>query len=283
MAEVPKASVAAGSMTVGVAQRRGPTIPKKNAGSTSMLIDRIDLHALRKAVSYVRNAGEYLCVSHQQLGDAGASKLADVIEANKGLRELRVESAGIGDAGCIRLAKVAEMCSSSLELLSLAGNKIGDEGAKGLALVLARVGRNSNAKLREVCLDHNIIGNEGAVCLAVGVEMSSSLARLSLVGNAIGHAGVARLALAREKNLSLQEVCLDDAVSVRSEDWEIPSDRNEDFSPAPSSDDPAPSSGDLHDDSDVPCDDHDLPSDDALPWRMSDVESEADSVDTWQV
>ena len=93
---------------------------------------------------------------------------------------------------------------SSLATLSLAGNSIGDEGAKALAASVAASG-----SLVTLNLNSCGIGDEGAKALAAGVASSGSMAHLSLRLNSIGDEGAKALAEAVSVSGSMAALDLD--------------------------------------------------------------------------
>ena len=89
-----------------------------------------------------------------------------------------------------------------IKKLYLAGNKIGDEGAQCLATVL-----QSTKNLHTLDLTWNkMIGDAGAVALAKGLEMNTSLKKLGLGGNQIGNLGASHLADALRRNTTLNHL-----------------------------------------------------------------------------
>jgi hypothetical protein len=73
--------------------------------------------------------------------------------------------------------------NTSLTILSMPGNAIGDEGAAALATALEK-----NITLRDIYLESNGIGNEGAAALAVSLQVNTSLTSIGLYSNAIDDA-----------------------------------------------------------------------------------------------
>ena len=93
---------------------------------------------------------------------------------------------------------------STLELVKVSDNEIGDSGAAALAGAVER-----NSTLTELHLGYNEIGDSGAGALAKAMERNSTLTKLSLSGNKIGDSGAAALAGAVERNSTLTELHLD--------------------------------------------------------------------------
>jgi NLR family CARD domain-containing protein 3 len=74
-----------------------------------------------------------------------------------------------------------------LRLLSLENNKIGDDGAKAVAALLAV------SSMAELNLAVNLIGDEGAVALGAGLAASRTLKALSLYHNKVSDHGTSAI------------------------------------------------------------------------------------------
>ena len=101
-----------------------------------------------------------LNLSHNVLGDAGATVLGQALLSNSTLTALDLCWNEIGDDGVVSLSKVLGRRSSSLKVLSLHDNDIGDTGAFALAAEL-----RENSTLTALCLGYNMIGDDGATAL----------------------------------------------------------------------------------------------------------------------
>jgi uncharacterized protein (TIGR02996 family) len=144
------------------------------------------------------------------IGDAGARALARSRHLTR-LAQLVVTESAIGPAGARALAGSAIF--AKLEVLSLNGNKIGDAGLTALVgsphlkrlrrLCVAHAGITAavfselaewrgSAKLQELALSGNRIGDRGAVVLA-GSRWVRTLKRLSLAERGITSVGVKAL------------------------------------------------------------------------------------------
>jgi Ran GTPase-activating protein (RanGAP) involved in mRNA processing and transport len=95
--------------------------------------------------------------------------------------------------------------NSSLTTLNLAGNYIGDDGAKALSAALAQ-----NSSLTTLNLTDNEIGADGAQALGAALAQNSSLTTLNLSYNKIGDdalvAAVAQSSSLTTLNLSCNEI-----------------------------------------------------------------------------
>jgi Ran GTPase-activating protein (RanGAP) involved in mRNA processing and transport len=115
---------------------------------------------------------------------------AQVKGADRGVRHLSLAGNAIGDAGAKAIAAALKL-NVSLEELDLTGCSIGAEGCSAIAEALL-----SNTNLRHLVLDYNNIGSAGAAALAVLLSDSSPshLERLDLSNTHIGTAGACALA-----------------------------------------------------------------------------------------
>jgi len=95
-------------------------------------------------------------------------------------------------------ATIPDDCSD----LNLFNARIGDDGAKALALAL----ENSLAEIESLNLRDNRIGDEGAARLATALATDTSVQFLQLRGNDIGDKGAVALAGALHTNTALMDV-----------------------------------------------------------------------------
>ena len=92
-----------------------------------------------------------------------------------------------------------------LETLDLRACDLGDFGAKAVATGLA-----GNTRLRVLRLQHNRIGEEGALALSAALSVKGSgLAALDLENNMLGNKGAAAMGAALALNTALQSLALD--------------------------------------------------------------------------
>lgn len=138
---------------------------------------------------------EVLDLSRNQLGPAGATAIAAALTAP-----------GCGAAGAGPSARSVgaqpheprQVPGCTLRSLSLAVNRIGDEGAKALAGAL-----RGAALLELLELANNMIGDRGAESLAEALsEADTSLTTLGLARNRLTHIGAAALAKAADSGRS---------------------------------------------------------------------------------
>jgi Ran GTPase-activating protein (RanGAP) involved in mRNA processing and transport len=135
-------------------------------------------------------AVEWLSYYHLSWGDAEAKAVAAVLAAGAApkLEKLYLAGNSIGDEGARALAG-ALPSATALKVLNLESNSIGDEGARALVEALP-----SAMVLERLCLLFNKIGNERARTLAGALQNATVLKDLYLSGNLIGDGGARALA-----------------------------------------------------------------------------------------
>merc|ERR1712038_2116294 len=91
--------------------------------------------------------------------------------------------------------------NSSLTILDLGQNEIGDEGTIALA-----DGIRKNIGLKELLLYSNKLLDEGAMQLGMCLKVNTVLSKLDISGNQIGDHGATSLVKGLQKNSSLKEI-----------------------------------------------------------------------------
>ena len=128
--------------------------------------------------------------------------LAEALKVNSTLTMLNLTFNSIGDQGATGLAEALKV-NSTLTTLILNDNGIGHQGATGLAEAL-----KGNLTLTVLCLSDNGIGDQGATGLAEALKVNSTLTELYLNENGIGDQGATGLAEALKVNSTLTELNL---------------------------------------------------------------------------
>lgn len=126
-------------------------------------------------------------LDHPHITEIGAQKFASVLANCCGLTALSLHDQRVRDVGACAL--FAAIPSSSLVMLNLGKNEITDDACTELSNCLAA----HYCPLRELFLDHNEIGNKGAVVISNGLSKNSGLFTLDLNSNNIGEQGVEAL------------------------------------------------------------------------------------------
>ena len=104
-----------------------------------------------------------LKLGYNNLGDYGASMLADGINSNVlNLLSLDLGFNNIGDAGCTALCRAI---SPRLHTLYLAGNLIGEDGAVAIADLIQKRG----SRLRKLYLTGNLLGPDGVKAITESI------------------------------------------------------------------------------------------------------------------
>ena len=110
---------------------------------------------------------------------------------------LSLTGLGITDQDAIALG-VALKNNTSVMMLHLEQNSIGDTGASGIAQALA-----SNTTLTELSLSYNLIGDTGASAIGQWLTSNTALRALSLENNSIGDMGGSAIGEALVRNTAL--------------------------------------------------------------------------------
>ncbi|MFB6863722.1 gala protein [Streptomyces virginiae] len=129
-----------------------------------------------------------LWLKRNPLFEDGARTLAALLRRNTALRTLDLVNTGIGADGVRLLLDALLEREQPLERLFLGGNGLGPDAAPLLAALIRE------ARVRELYVPANHLGDEGAAALARAAEDSAHPVRLGLGGNGIGAAGARALA-----------------------------------------------------------------------------------------
>lgn len=110
-----------------------------------------------------------------------------------------------------RIAYALKSSSCTIQKLDLRYNNIGPNGCREIANVMLRPKPNDdNQVLKELFLEGNQIGSEGAEYLSECLQMKHSpIISLHLGGNRIGPEGAHKLAASIEKNVTLTKLYLE--------------------------------------------------------------------------
>lgn len=134
--------------------------------------------------------------------------LSEEIKKNTSLQYLRIHDGQIGDDGASQLANMLKV-NKSLKSLNLMGNRITNPGAMAIAEAL-----KTNTSLTKLSLDGraldnrcigNTIGNKAAGKMAEMLIVNKTLQKLNLRYNPIDEQGLNSLAKALNTNTSLQD------------------------------------------------------------------------------
>uniref|UniRef100_A0A7S4MPH1 Uncharacterized protein n=1 Tax=Odontella aurita TaxID=265563 RepID=A0A7S4MPH1_9STRA len=140
-----------------------------------------------------------LSFSDTSLGDDGAEIIAESLRSIRMLRRLYLNKNRISNTGAEALFNKAIHLNTTLRVLELHSNQIGDDAAKSLARALYTCNSIENLDL-----SNNFIGDEGAAALS-RVLPSTKLHFLHLHRNRIGFEGMGIL---------LRGICLNQTLTV---------------------------------------------------------------------
>lgn len=161
---------------------------------------------------------QYIDLSGNHLSIQGIKSLARLIcallEQHTSILSLSLNNIGLDDEGLELIlncfieyyspvpeeAGQVPRCIAPLRL-SLDNNRIGPNGAKRLADMLARYGA-----IRYLSLNHNALGDEGAKTIGVALPYNVGLKHLSLSHNSIGDEGLTAIARGLMDNITLREL-----------------------------------------------------------------------------
>ncbi len=191
-----------GAGAISEALQRGAKVHNLNLKHNDVPLEGIT--ALALALSSPLSSGlRELDLSENDVYDAAAEKLGDMLCANRILTELRLDMNMIGDRGAERIADALKGKNRTLRRLSLLGNKIGVHGAKAFGTMLAQ-----NNMLLMLNMSANRVLDQGAEYLGNALCHNTGLELLWLEDCKIGNAGGVSLAAALRVNKDLGQVKL---------------------------------------------------------------------------
>lgn len=126
-------------------------------------------------------------LDHPHISEIGAIKFASALANCCGLTSLSLHDQRVRDRGAVALFEAIP--HSSLVLLNVGKNEITDDACAAISSCLAAY----CCPLREIFLDHNNIGNNGAVLISHGLSNNIGLFTLDLTANNIAEQGIEAL------------------------------------------------------------------------------------------
>uniref|UniRef100_A0A383V522 Uncharacterized protein n=1 Tax=Tetradesmus obliquus TaxID=3088 RepID=A0A383V522_TETOB len=150
--------------------------------------------------SSTKVAQQTLRLQHTQLPAGCCRSIGAVLYISPHITRLELVGVGLYDQAVVDLVD-ALIVNSSVVLLDLSHNAVEDIGARALARLL-RERSCGSSKMRVMCLQHNQIGDDGAIALASSLSGNAQLRRLWLQHNTIGPPGALALATAMQHNTS---------------------------------------------------------------------------------
>ena len=119
---------------------------------------------------------EHLYLSHNPIGDAGASLISESVRDTVTLKTLILYECGITSRGAEDLSRALAQ-NSTLEKLDIGKNKLGDEGISHVAEALKQ-----NTQLKELWIGRCGMTDKGAASLASALSVNNSLKMLNMGG-----------------------------------------------------------------------------------------------------
>lgn len=119
---------------------------------------------------------KHLYLSHNLIGDTGASLLSEAVKETVSLKTLILSSCGITSRGAQDLSRGLAL-NSSLEKLDISDNILEDKGVSHIAEALKH-----NNKLKELWISLCGITDKGAASLASALSVNNSLKMLQMGG-----------------------------------------------------------------------------------------------------
>ena len=183
-----------------------PEVLERNQATSHRInLDRVYLHHCSigpietQYLAQVLSVDTSLFLTVNPLGDEGAKALAELLGTkssgtlNTTLEHVHLCFCDIGPLGAKHLAQ-ALCVNTSVKLLNLYGNAIGDQGAEVIAMVLRAeqcrtVKTTLECKNVKIELDGCCIGPVGAQVLAQSLCTNTTVKNISLCGNPIGDEG----------------------------------------------------------------------------------------------
>jgi hypothetical protein len=161
--------------------------------------------SLRMALGTACNL-RVLDLAMNQLGDAGASEIAQLLEtlSTEHTIELRL---GTNDISSVGVKKICDACANgALHALFLDNNCVDDDAALHVAKLL-----KTDTKIKHLRLDTNGVGDSGvrAIAEALVANSESVLEHLELDANPFGRGGTRHLSVALQKCPHLTKIDAD--------------------------------------------------------------------------
>jgi hypothetical protein len=145
-----------------------------------------------------------LILNSNRIRSNGAKLLASVLETkNKTLKKLEVANGLIASASGINAISNMLPMNKSLQTLNLGGNTIGNEGLITLVTAL-----RSNRTLKTLDIQYNRIGNDGVLFFANELKYNIALKKLVIHDNEFDDMGALSLYKAMEWNTTLDTLIL---------------------------------------------------------------------------
>ncbi|MCE3232619.1 MAG: hypothetical protein K0R98_876 [Rickettsiaceae bacterium] len=186
------------------------------------------INLLASAIAESTNL-QHVDISQNDIGPAGAVKLAEALQINKSLKLLFISSNKIGDDGAKAMLKALEK-NTILERFDI-GCQLGqikvetivsfieNTNLKGLGIHNCNLGcaevteiaaaLKKSTRMQHLDIYTNRIGETGATAIAEALKINTSLQQLDISNNKIGNAGATAIAEALKINTSIKKLVID--------------------------------------------------------------------------
>ncbi len=138
-----------------------------------------------------------LNMSQNRVGDSGATAIAEAVCHNQTLTTLDMSENRVGYSGATAIVEALRH-NQTLTTLDMSWNQVGDSGATAIAEALRH-----NHTLTTLDMSRNQVGDSGATAIAEAVRHNRTLTTLSMSGNQVGVNGATAIAKALRHNQTL--------------------------------------------------------------------------------
>ena len=137
-------------------------------------------HEILKSYQKINNNLTGLCINEAVLDNGGGNVITETLRWCRNLKTINFGSNNITDEQLLPIVEAIKGgCYTSLQVLSLYGNRIGNVGCHAIATLL----EHTNCNIKLLSLETDQIGNEGATTIANSLANNTKLKRLYLGGN----------------------------------------------------------------------------------------------------
>ena len=144
-----------------------------------------------------------LSIGSNSVGEEAADYFSVVLSQNTELQKLYLYDNNFKTVGMIKIAK-ALWNTSTLKVLNIGSNDIGEQAANDIAKVLSY-----NTKLNEIYLYNNNFKTTGMMKIAKALQNISTLTALSIGNNNVGEEAAEKIATVLSHNTKLEKLYLD--------------------------------------------------------------------------
>ena len=137
-------------------------------------------HEILKSYQKINNNITRLYIKHAVLDNGGGNVITETLTWCRNIKTINLRDNSITDEQLFPMIEAIKGgCNTSLEILYLYGNRIGNAGCQAIATLL----EHTNSNIKTLDLDRNQIGNEGATAIANSLANNAKLKVLNLRSN----------------------------------------------------------------------------------------------------